>query len=78
MPKEDLEELDMSSKVLIRDNNKCIRCKRCINICAKMQAVSAIACTGDGLDATIAPSSPAGLASSKLRKRWTVRGRYVR
>lgn len=64
MPKEDLEELDMSSKVLIRDNNKCIRCKRCINICAKMQAVSAIACTGDGLDATIAPSSPAGLAAA--------------
>ena len=64
MPKEDLEELDLSSKVLIRDNNKCIRCKRCINVCAKMQAVSAIACTGDGLDATIAPASPAGLAAA--------------
>lgn len=29
-----------------------------------MQAVSAIACTGDGLDATIAPASPAGLAAA--------------
>ena len=64
LPKEDLEELDLSSKVLVRDNNKCIRCKRCINVCAKMQAVSAIACTGEGLDAVIAPSSPAGLAAA--------------
>ncbi|MBE6009332.1 MAG: ferredoxin [Lachnospiraceae bacterium] len=64
LPKEDLEEIDLSSKVLVRDNNKCIRCKRCINVCAKMQAVSAIACTGEGLDAVIAPSSPAGLAAA--------------
>ena len=60
LPKENLEEIDLSSKVLVRDNNKCIRCKRCINVCAKMQAVSAIACTGEGLDAVIAPASPAG------------------
>ena len=64
LPKNNLEELDLSSKVLIRDNNKCIRCKRCINVCAKMQAVSAIACTGEGLDAQIAPSSPKGLAAA--------------
>ena len=64
LPKTNLEMLDMSSKVLIRDNNKCIKCKRCINVCAKMQAVSAIACTGDGLDAQIQPSSPAGLAAA--------------
>ncbi len=64
LPKENLEEIDLSSKVLVRDNNKCIRCKRCINVCAKMQAVSAIACTGEGLDAVIAPASPAGLAAA--------------
>ena len=49
LPKTNLEQLDLSSKVLIRDNNKCIKCKRCINVCAKMQAVSA---------------SPAGLAAA--------------
>jgi NADP-reducing hydrogenase subunit HndD len=64
LPKENLEEIDLSSKVLVRDNNKCIRCKRCINVCAKMQAVSAIACTGEGLDAEIAPASPKGLAAA--------------
>lgn len=64
LPKEKIEPLDLSSKVLVRDNNKCIKCKRCINVCAKMQAVSAIAATGEGLDTVIAPSSPAGLAAA--------------
>lgn len=64
LPQEKLEMLDTSSRVLVRDNNKCIRCKRCINVCAKMQAVSAIAATGEGLDAVIAPSSPKGLAAA--------------
>ncbi len=64
LKKEDLEIIDLSSKVLVRDNNKCIRCKRCINVCAKMQAVSAICATGDGLDMVIAPASPKGLAAA--------------
>lgn len=64
LPMSKIELLDTSSKVLVRDNNKCIRCKRCINVCAKMQAVSAIACTGNGLDAVIAPSSLKGLAAA--------------
>jgi len=64
LPEEKIELLDLSSKVLVRDNNKCIRCKRCINVCAKMQAVSAIAATGSGLDTVIAPASPAGLAAA--------------
>ena len=57
LPMSKIELLDTSSKVLVRDNNKCIRCKRCINVCAKMQAVSAIACMGNGLDAVVGPSS---------------------
>lgn len=64
LSRDNLEEIDTSSMVLVRDNNKCIRCKRCVNVCAKAQAVSAIACTGDGLDAVIAPSSPKGLAAA--------------
>ena len=64
LPKENLEEIDLSSIVLVRDNNKCIRCKRCINVCAKMQSVSAICATGTGFDTVIAPSSPKGLAAS--------------
>ena len=64
LPMEKLEVLDTSSKVLVRDNNKCIKCRRCINVCAKMQAVSAIAATGEGLDTVIAPASPKGLAAA--------------
>lgn len=64
MPVEKLEPWDMTSVVLIRDNNKCIKCKRCINVCAKVQAVSAIVATGEGLDTVIQPSSPAGLAAA--------------
>lgn len=64
LPKENLETIDLSSKVLIRDNNKCIRCKRCVNVCAKIQAVSAIAATGQGLETIIMPSSPKGLSAS--------------
>jgi hydrogenase, Fe-only len=64
LPQKDIELLDTSSKVLVRDNNKCIRCKRCINVCAKMQAVSAIAATGEGLNTVIAPASSKGLAAA--------------
>lgn len=64
LQKENIIPLDMTSQVLVRDNNKCIRCKRCINVCAKMQAVSAISATGEGLDTVITPASQKGLASS--------------
>ena len=64
LPMEKIELPDNSSVVLVRDNNKCIRCGRCINVCAKVQAVSAICATGEGLDRTIAPASPKGLAAA--------------
>ncbi|MFA6385092.1 MAG: NADH-dependent [FeFe] hydrogenase, group A6 [Candidatus Omnitrophota bacterium] len=35
-------EIDSSSPSLIRDPNKCILCRRCIAVCAKVQSVSAI------------------------------------
>jgi len=61
LPMEKIELPDNSSVVLVRDNNKCIRCGRCINVCAKVQAVSAICATGEGLDKT---ASPKGLAAA--------------
>ncbi len=64
LPEEDFTEIDTSSVVLVRDNNKCIKCGRCINVCAKMQAVSAICATGTGLDMEVTPSSPKGLAAA--------------
>lgn len=64
LPMSSIQPLDLSSVVLVRDNNKCIRCKRCVNVCAKMQAVSAIAATGTGLEASIEPASPKGLTAA--------------
>lgn len=64
LPMSSIQPLDLSSAVLVRDKNKCIRCKRCVNVCAKMQAVSAIAATGTGLETSIEPASPKGLAAA--------------
>lgn len=34
--------LDDSSECIVRDTSKCILCKRCVNVCKKVQGVSAI------------------------------------
>ncbi len=34
--------IDKSSEWLVRDNNKCILCKRCVAVCDKLQAVAVI------------------------------------
>lgn len=35
-------EVDNNSPYLVRDDNKCILCRRCVSACTKMQSVSAI------------------------------------
>ncbi len=40
-------EVDFSANSLIRDVNKCIRCGRCVEVCRKVQGISAL--TLDGL-----------------------------
>mgnify|MGYP000379271007 CR=1 FL=1 len=72
---EKIELPDNSSVVLVRDNNKCIRCGRCINVCAKVQAVSAICATGEGLDKTIAPPPRQGPGRRQLCQLRPVCGR---
>lgn len=42
--------LDLSSSAIIRDPSKCILCRRCIQVCAEVQGVSAIGVEGRGYD----------------------------
>ena len=35
-------KIDKSSPCIVRDNNKCILCNRCANVCSKTQCVSAL------------------------------------
>jgi len=41
-------ELDLSSPSIVRDPSKCILCRRCIQVCAEVQGVSAIGVEGRG------------------------------
>jgi len=45
--------LDTSSPSIIRDNNKCILCRRCVAACKKMQDIGAISALNRGYDSEI-------------------------
>ncbi|MBQ2737398.1 MAG: iron hydrogenase small subunit [Clostridia bacterium] len=47
-------ELDTSTPFLVRDNNKCVLCRRCIGACAGMQDIGVIGATDRGFDTHIA------------------------
>ncbi|MBQ7921049.1 MAG: iron hydrogenase small subunit [Clostridia bacterium] len=56
--------LDTSSPSIIRDNNKCILCRRCVAACNKLQGIGAIGATNRGYDTEIAPSFEKVLADT--------------
>ena len=43
---------DNTSLSLVRDPNKCVLCRRCVNVCAKVQSVYAIDIVGRGSNST--------------------------
>ena len=45
--------LDTSSKCIVRNTAKCILCKRCVNVCKKVQGVAAIETMGRGFKSKI-------------------------
>ena len=45
--------IDNASSSIIKDNNKCIRCQRCVRTCSELQNVSAIAVSGKGSEMKI-------------------------
>ena len=46
--------LDTSSPAIIRDNNKCILCRRCVAACTNLQEIGAIGSVNRGYDTEIA------------------------
>ncbi len=57
-------ELDLSTDGLVRDNDKCILCGRCVAVCHDVQGVSAISFAGRGLRTHVATFMDRGLATS--------------
>ena len=47
-------ELDTLSPSIVRDNNKCVLCRRCVSACKKIQTVAVIDATERGFKTTIA------------------------
>ena len=62
--KEEKKPLDLSSPSILRDNNKCILCRRCVAACNKLQGIGAIGATNRGYDTEIAPSFEKVLADT--------------
>ena len=54
--------MDNSTPALIRDNSKCIKCRRCVTVCNEMQAVGALFPQGRGFNTVIGPAFTLDLA----------------
>ncbi len=50
------EVIDESTPALVRDNGKCIKCRRCVTVCNEVQTVGALFPQGRGFDSQIAPA----------------------
>ncbi len=57
-------EYDDSTSYLIRDNSKCIKCRRCVAACEKYQSVSVIGPNGRGFDTRIGCAFEKSLAET--------------
>jgi len=50
------KRIDASTPALARDNGKCIKCRRCVAVCAEMQHVGALWPQNRGFDTVIGPA----------------------
>ncbi|MHB8974130.1 MAG: NADH-dependent [FeFe] hydrogenase, group A6 [Pirellulaceae bacterium] len=50
------KRIDISTPGLMRDNGKCIKCRRCVSVCAETQHVGALWAQGRGFDTAIGPA----------------------
>ena len=56
--------IDDLSPSIVRDNNKCVLCRRCVNVCKNIQTVGAIDATERGFKTTIASAFNMPLSES--------------
>ncbi len=52
---------DESTPALVRDNAKCIKCRRCVTVCSEVQSVGALFPQGRGFDTVVGPAFALGL-----------------
>ncbi|MCY2987954.1 MAG: NADH-dependent [FeFe] hydrogenase, group A6 [Planctomycetota bacterium] len=50
------KRIDLSTPALIRDNGKCIKCRRCVSVCSETQHVGALWAQNRGFDTAIGPA----------------------
>ena len=53
------------SSVIVRNPNKCIKCKRCVDVCGKVQTVHNLTASGRGCEVTIGPAFGKPMAESE-------------
>ena len=53
-----------TDSIIVRDDNKCVRCGRCVAVCEKIQGIGAIKMEGEGMTAQVVPTNPEGLIAS--------------
>lgn len=53
------------SSVIVRNPNKCIKCKRCVDVCANVQTVHNLAASGRGVEVKIGPAFSKPMAESR-------------
>ena len=57
------KRVDTSTPALLRDNGKCIKCRRCVSVCAEVQHVGALFPQNRGFETVIGPAFNHDLAS---------------
>ena len=53
-----------ATTVIVRNPNKCVKCKRCVDVCGKVQTVHNLAVSGRGCEVTIGPAFGKSMADS--------------
>ena len=55
---------DTSSSAIVRDNSKCILCRRCVAVCSKVQGIGVIGANNRGFDTEIGSAFEQNLANT--------------